>query len=115
MSRTAIATIATLLALAAPASAALDPITLLSGSSATSGGDDYTFAAEASDGSEAITPDGRYIAFATLATNVATGLPDTNTSSDIIWEDLQTGQVKLVSVNAAGTAAANAVSVRPAI
>src|SRR4051794_21544968 len=101
---------------AAPATAnVLDPISLLSGSSATAGGNDYTFGVGSADVSEAITPDGRYVAFSTLASNLPTAIADANSSDDVVWEDLQTGQIKLVSVNATGAGAANGDSVRPSI
>jgi Tol biopolymer transport system component len=60
----------------------------------------------------AISPDGRYVAFASNATNLATG--DTNAVADIFVHDRQTGATARVSL-AAGGAQANGGSARPAI
>ena len=51
-----------------------------------------------------ISADGRYIAFSSQATNLVT-LPDENNFPDVFVRDMQLGVTKLVSVNAAGTAA----------
>ncbi|HEY4952057.1 MAG TPA: calcium-binding protein, partial [Verrucomicrobiae bacterium] len=46
-----------------------------------------------------MTPDGRYVAFVSTATNLVVG--DTNKIADVFIRDLQTGTTKLVSVGAA--------------
>ncbi|NBV25520.1 MAG: DUF11 domain-containing protein, partial [Proteobacteria bacterium] len=51
-----------------------------------------------------ISADGRYIAFASQATNLVL-LPDTNDFPDVFVRDMVQGVTKLVSVNATGTAA----------
>lgn len=51
----------------------------------------------------AISADGRYVAFASQATNLVT-LTDTNGFQDVFVRDVQLGVTKLVSVNGAGTA-----------
>jgi hypothetical protein len=57
--------------------------------------------------------DGRYVAFVSDATDLAAN--DTNNASDVFVRDRQTGQIILVSVNAAGTAPANQASRAPTI
>lgn len=47
-----------------------------------------------------ITPDGRYVAFASTATNLVPG--DTNNRRDVFVRDLQTGKVERVSVTSGG-------------
>lgn len=47
-----------------------------------------------------ITPDGRYVAFQSTASNLVAG--DTNGVSDIFWMDLQTGTVKRIDKNFLG-------------
>ena len=49
-----------------------------------------------------ISADGRYVAFDSLATNLAEG-GDTNSTSDVFVHDLKTGQTTLVSVASDGT------------
>ena len=51
-----------------------------------------------------LSADGRYVAFASQATNLV-ATPDTNGVADVFVRDLQLGQTKLVSVNGSGTAA----------
>ncbi|MFL5843111.1 MAG: hypothetical protein ACJ762_00365 [Solirubrobacteraceae bacterium] len=115
MLRTALAAMATLLVAAAPAGAvSLDPTALLSVSTATSGGNDTPLALGNATGGEAITPDGRYVAFVDFSQNL-TAETDTNNGYDVFWRDTKTGETKLVSVNAGGTAAANGDSERPTI
>ena len=60
----------------------------------------------------AISGDGRYVAFASLATNLVTG--DTNNAWDIFVHDRQTGQTSRVSVASGGTEG-NGESRSPAI
>lgn len=57
-------------------------------------------------GNAVITPDGRFVAFLSGATNLVTGIVDKNNHLDVFVRDLQTGTTRLVSVNAGGTAAA---------
>lgn len=64
--------------------------------------------------SPAITPDGRYVAFASLASDLVPN--DTNGTQDIFVRDLVAGTTTLVSVNSAGTGSGNAASLStPAI
>jgi uncharacterized repeat protein (TIGR01451 family) len=51
-----------------------------------------------------LSADGRYVAFASQATNLV-ATPDTNGAADVFVRDLQLGMTKLVSVNGSGTAA----------
>jgi Tol biopolymer transport system component len=53
--------------------------------------------------SAAMTPDGRYVAFISYATNLVTG--DTNNNPDVFVRDLQTQTTALVSVGASNTTA----------
>jgi Tol biopolymer transport system component len=59
-----------------------------------------------------ISPSGRYVIFASVASNLASS--DPNTLSDIFRRDLDTGQTEHVSVSAGG-GPANGVSLYPAI
>jgi len=61
-------------------------------------------AAEANDRSEsaAVSPDGRYVAFRSLATDLVAGLVDTNGHPDLFLYDRATGTTTLLSRNAAG-------------
>jgi Tol biopolymer transport system component len=49
----------------------------------------------------AMTPDGRYVAFASVATNLVSG--DTNMASDVFVKDRQTGAIVRVSVASDGS------------
>ena len=51
-------------------------------------------------GSEAISADGRYVAFTSLATNLVAG--DANDITDVFLRDLRSGTTKLASLGAAG-------------
>ncbi len=81
---------------------------------------DTTRVSLATDGTEAdahsdnpdISADGRFVAFASTATNLVSG--DTNGSEDIFVHDRQTGETTRVSI-ATGGAEGNAGSTRPAI
>ena len=70
--------------------------------------------AEADDGSyrPAISPDGRFIAFISNATNLVSG--DTNGFADVFVRDLKTHRTRRVSVSSAG-AQANGASYNPSI
>lgn len=115
MPRLVLAVCAVVLLSAVPAGAVtLDPTALLSVSSGTSGGNDWPLALGNAMGGEAVTPDGRYVAFVDFSTNL-TAKTDTNNSYDVFWRDTQTGETRLVSVNAAGTAAGAGNSERPTI
>ena len=63
----------------------------------------------------AMTPDGRYIAFTSYATNL-TGIPN-NTYNDenVYLRDMETNTTTLVSVNAAGTSTGDFASANPVI
>jgi hypothetical protein len=65
-------------------------------------------------GAEAISADGRFVAFATFATNLVT-TPDNNNDIDIFVRDLQTNTTKLASVNSSGAATGNGFSVGPVL
>jgi Tol biopolymer transport system component len=58
--------------------------------------------ANASSSASAMTPDGRYVVFASGATNLVVG--DTNNLVDVFVRDMQSGTTKLVSVGAKGIA-----------
>ncbi|MEP7301797.1 MAG: hypothetical protein ABI699_09740 [Caldimonas sp.] len=49
----------------------------------------------------AFSPDGRYLAFSTYASNLAPG--DDNGSSDVFIKDLQSGELQVVSIDSEGT------------
>jgi Tol biopolymer transport system component len=116
MFRTVLAALTTTLLLAAPGHAALGPTTLLSASlaSATSGGNDIPLGLDSPYEREAVTPDGRYVAFVDVSTNL-TATADANMTYDVFRRDLQTGATQLVSVNSGGTAAAGGDSEAPSI
>lgn len=61
----------------------------------------------------AISPDGRFVAFASGANDLVSG--DTNRAQDIFLRDLQTGTTTLVSVNSAGTGPGNKSSYSPVV
>jgi hypothetical protein len=56
-----------------------------------------------------ISTDGRYVVFASSATNLV-AVNDTNGVTDVFRVELATNQIQMVSVNAAGTAAGNSFS-----
>src|SRR4030095_13064858 len=60
-----------------------------------------------------ISADGRYVAFESRATNLVAN--DTNTFSDILVHDMQTGVTTLISVNSTGTGSGNQESIKPTI
>jgi Tol biopolymer transport system component len=89
----------------------LATITLLcvvAGSSGAAGGDTTLVSVADSSGTQAdressdssISPDGRFVAFASNATNLVTG--DTNKAYDIFVRDRQTGTTERVSVSSSG-------------
>jgi len=61
-----------------------------------------------------ITPDGRMVAFQSLATDLV-DVPDNNDRSDVFVRDVLAGATTLVSINNAGTSTANDVSDEPVI
>jgi len=61
-----------------------------------------------------ITPDGRIVAFQSLATDLV-DVPDNNDRSDVFVRDVLAGATTLVSINNAGTSTANDVSDEPVI
>ena len=61
----------------------------------------------------AVSGDGRYVAFTSLADNLVSN--DTNFQSDVFLRDLQTGTTVLVSTNGAGPGSANGTSYSPTI
>ncbi len=67
---------------------------------------DGTAAANGASESCAVTDDGRFVAFQSDATDLQTLVPDNNGAADVFVRDTQLGTTALVSVNAAGTAAA---------
>src|SRR5215468_9146689 len=60
-----------------------------------------------------VSADGRYVAFASTATNLVPG--DTNQLSDIFVKDRQTGAIERVSVRTDGTQAGDGGSYAPSI
>lgn len=62
-----------------------------------------------------ITPDGRYVAFQSHATDLVAAPADANGKGDIYVRDLQAAKTRLVSLNHAGTSGGNAVSFEPGI
>lgn len=60
-----------------------------------------------------LSSDGRRIAFLTRATDL--GPSDANGKDDVFVRDVTTGELKLISLNAAGTSTPNDASVRPRI
>jgi len=85
----------------------LDTVFLLSVNPAgTSNGNDQSGEAQSPDSfTLSITPDGRFAVFESRATNLVTGIIDTNTVSDVFRRDLQNGVTKMVSVNTSQTSA----------
>jgi Tol biopolymer transport system component len=61
--------------------------------------------------SAAISPDGRYVAYRSVATNLVQG--DLNGAADVFLYDQTTGLTSLVNVNWFGSASGNAESLRP--
>jgi len=61
----------------------------------------------------AISDDGRFVAFTSMADNIVTG--DTNVNRDVFVRDLQNGTTTLVSVNSTGTGPGNGSSYSPRI
>jgi Tol biopolymer transport system component len=59
----------------------------------------------------AISSDGRYVAFTSMADNLVLG--DTNQDQDVFVRDVQTGTTTLVSVNSSGAGSGNAASYSP--
>lgn len=62
-----------------------------------------------------ISADGRYIVFASNATNLVPGISDTNGQRDIFLRDLQTGTIRCLSVAIGGTSTGNDGSDMPRI
>ena len=62
-----------------------------------------------SSGDSAITPDGRFVAFVSGATDLVEKI-DTNRTGDVFLRDLQAGVTKLLSTNSTGESAANGTS-----
>jgi len=60
-----------------------------------------------------ISADGRFVAFRSSASNLAS--PDTDKNADVFARDLQTGITTLLSVNSAGTGSGNGSSEAPVI
>src|SRR5260370_34792861 len=60
-----------------------------------------------------LTPDGRFVVFASLASNLIVN--DTNGASDIFVRDRLLGTTMLVSLNRAGTGPGNSASTTPVL
>jgi Tol biopolymer transport system component len=58
-----------------------------------------------------ISADGRFVVYQSEATNLVSGITDTNEAGDVFFFDSTNGQTKLLSINAAGGAAGNQASV----
>jgi Tol biopolymer transport system component len=72
-----------------------------------------TDGSQANGGSPAISADGRYVAFTSVASNLVPG--DTNGFEDVFVRDLKSGTTRRVSVATDGSQGNNDSSVRPAI
>ena len=70
---------------------------------------------ESSTTEHSLSADGRYEVFTSSATDLVSGIADTNGYTDVFLRDLQTGVTTLVSVNSAGTATGNSQSSANAI
>src|SRR5262245_19819434 len=81
---------------AVPAAAAPGHVVLVSQSSAGAQG-------TGSSGFAAVSPDGRYVAFSSLAGDLVAG--DTNALGDVLLRDLSTGRTERVSVRSDGSQA----------
>jgi len=68
-----------------------------------------TASANSGSGAHMLTPDGRFVAFTSLATDLV-DVSDTNGASDVFVRDLQTGTTTLASVNHLGTGTGNGLS-----
>ena len=62
-----------------------------------------------------ISGNGRFVVFASTATDLVTGISDTNGNTDVFVRDLQAGTTSIVSVNVAGNAAGLDLSQFPAV
>jgi Tol biopolymer transport system component len=62
-----------------------------------------------------LSPDGRYVAFESSASNLVTGISDFNFVTDVFVRDLQTGTTVLASTNHTGAAAGNDTSFNPVL
>jgi Tol biopolymer transport system component len=58
-----------------------------------------------------ISADGRFVVYQSEATNLVSGISDTNDAGDVFFFDSTSGQTKLLSINAAGNATGNQASV----
>ncbi|NLF73514.1 MAG: cadherin-like domain-containing protein, partial [Candidatus Anammoximicrobium sp.] len=80
---------------------------------------DVTPDGQSSGNGYAVTPslsaDGRYVAFASTASNLVAGVTDSNETTDVFVRDMVAGVTRLVSVSTAGNAAANGDSESPLI
>jgi FG-GAP-like repeat/WD40-like Beta Propeller Repeat len=63
----------------------------------------------------AVSADGRYIAFESKASNLVSGITDTNNAVDIFLFDSRTNSIRCLSLNASGTATGNSFSTSPII
>jgi hypothetical protein len=62
-----------------------------------------------------ISTDGRYIAFSSSATNLVTGVTDTNATNDVFVRDQALGTTTLVTVSSTGSSTGNSFSNTPVI
>jgi len=62
-----------------------------------------------------ISGNGRFVAFASWATNLVTGISDTNGDTDTFVRDLVAGTTTLASVSTAGTSTGNSIAYNPSI
>jgi hypothetical protein len=58
-----------------------------------------------------ISADGKFVVYQSEATNLVSGISDSNDADDVFFFDATTGQNKLLSINAAGNATGNQASV----
>jgi Tol biopolymer transport system component len=64
---------------------------------------------------EAVSADGRYVAFVSSAADLVPGISDTNETSDVFVRDTVAGTTTLVSVNTSGTSSGDDASTLPSI
>jgi Tol biopolymer transport system component len=73
--------------------------------------DSTTAGSNAENEDASISADGRFVVYQSEATNLVSGISDTNDAGDVFFFDATSGQTKLLSINAAGNAAGNQASV----
>ncbi len=72
-------------------------------------------AGNASSDTPAVSGDGRFVAFQSLATNLVSGITDSNNNEDVFVRDMLINQTGLASINYTGKATGNGASTTPFI